>query len=611
VGTLVELTGVVPHVAYNLAVPTLAASLGSATFGAALALAARGRRPRRRSVAAGILAAAFAAVVGNLGEVEVVVRHLRGGVPLDWWYWNASRAISAPAGEPGPITEFPAFTYLYADLHAHAVALPYTAVVVALALAVVAGRRRVSPWARAGTLALVALVLGALWPTNTWDFPTYAAVVLIALVAAEGGRRAGAWRAVAIWLAVVGAACALYLPFHQAYESAFAGVARWRGARTGIADYLEVHGLFLFVIVSGLAVEVARERRLGATARLVRLLIRRPRRAGRVLVLRRTLAPRADVTLGASAVVAAALVAAAALAAAGAAVPGVILAIAVLAALAVTRRRGRDRSRGDVWRQLTVAFAVLALALTLAVELAVVDRIDIGRTNTVFKTYLQVWLLWSLAAGASLPVVWDHLRDVRRRWRVAWRSSFVVLLAATLLYPALATPAKVRDRFDRSAGRTLDGAAFMASATYADKDVEMPLADDLAGIRWMWTQVPGSPIVAEANTSPKLYGWGNRFAMFTGNPSVVGWDFHERQQRGIVADARITERINDVQRAYETTDADEAARLLARYGVEYVIVGRLERAYHPGGQAKWEAADGRLWDVVFRHGALAILRTRR
>ena len=88
----------------------------------------------------------------------------------------------------------------------------------------------------------------------------------------------------------------------------------------------------------------------------------------------------------------------------------------------------------------------------------------------------------------------------------------------------------------------------------------MPLTDDLAAIRWFQSEVAGSPVVAEANTYPTLYGWGNRFAMFTGNPSVVGWDFHQRQQRSIVSDTAVPDRIADLQEAYRTTDPQRAFR---------------------------------------------------
>jgi uncharacterized membrane protein len=80
------------------------------------------------------------------------------------------------------------------------------------------------------------------------------------------------------------------------------------------------------------------------------------------------------------------------------------------------------------------------------------------------------------------------------------------------------------------------------------------------------------------NTAPDLYGWGNRFAMFTGNPVVVGWDWHEHQQRGQVPGDLVTRRIHDVQAAYASVDASFAYRTLEGYGVQYVVSSCL-----PGG----------------------------
>src|SRR5215831_15824609 len=65
--------------------------------------------------------------------------------PLD--FWRSTRFIGPE--DAGPIHEFPYFTFLYGDLHAHQIALPITVAVLAIGLNVVrslrADRGRV-PW---------------------------------------------------------------------------------------------------------------------------------------------------------------------------------------------------------------------------------------------------------------------------------------------------------------------------------------------------------------------------------------------------------------------------------------------------------------------------------
>ena len=47
-----------------------------------------------------------------------------------------------------------------------------------------------------------------------------------------------------------------------------------------------------------------------------------------------------------------------------------------------------------------------ALAMTMGVEVVVLSG-DIGRQNTVFKFYIQVWLILSVAESDSLSLIVD------------------------------------------------------------------------------------------------------------------------------------------------------------------------------------------------------------
>jgi YYY domain-containing protein len=623
VGALAKLTGVVPWIAYNLILPSLAAMTGLGVFGVVVAWTRALGRSEPLALRAGALGAVLAVVSGNLHQVKFIARKLAelstlqmesvipglptvvravdgwravicGGLPerlselavcanaatlhvaTGDWYWKASRAIATPSTDVEPITEFPFFTFLYADLHAHMMALPLTVLALALALSwpLAAARRRAgcSPETGVARMLLAALAIGALWPANTWDYPTYGLVAAGAIAVGAWGPRprlslgwAGA--VAAKGLALLGLSLLLFLPYHRAYVQPYGEFGLWEASRTGVDSYLTVHGIFLFAIVTwGLARLVA----------AFRAGLRRRRDRLEALYL-----------LGALLAVLAVL----AVARLWVPLVGAIVVAGGLALLLRPTARPVERFAGWI--------AVLGVACTLFVEYVVLQG-DIGRMNTVFKFYIQVWVLWATLAAVAVAWLAPYLR---RRGGGAWAAAFAILVAAGLVYPVTATRAKVADRFpaapnmpaaeregyDARLGPSLSGTAYEEYAYYDDDGQALRLAADAAAFRWLLANVEGTPVILEGYRD-KAYRWGSRYSIHTGLPTVIGWDWHQKQQRNAVGGTHIDERVAAVRTMYNTPDPAQAESLLDLYRVEYVIVGEMERAfYDPAGIAKFDA----------------------
>jgi uncharacterized membrane protein len=181
----------------------------------------------------------------------------------------------------------------------------------------------------------------------------------------------------------------------------------------------------------------------------------------------------------------------------------------------------------------------------------------------------------------------------------------VLLVAACAVYPILATRTKVGLRF-ATLPPTLDGMAYMQEALYRDRDKDLELPDDYHAIRWMLENVQGTPVILEG-TAP-LYHWGSRFSIYTGLPTVIGWDWHQKQQRSGYSE-RVDQRVRDVNRFYETPDAEAAWATIRKYGVSLIVVGGLERAYYPAaGLAKFDRMVGNGLEVVYREGGVAVFQ---
>jgi YYY domain-containing protein len=662
IGTPVKLLGIVPSVAYNLILPTLFACLAVGGFSVLWNLMA-GEQPDekltwksffgQKAFIAGLSGATALVLLGNLAIVRLFYRSFMcaaapasqlGGISIHdciitpgssvdkanilarlWWtlkglfltlggqsldytvtsarelYWGATRVLPAASG--GPITEFPLASFLWSDLHAHLMALGVTVLAIAWVLSVVLAKAKwKSHLDTALAFILGGLVIGALKPVNTWDFYTYlllASIVLayviwryidtdrIPLDLPKWVKRLSfAVGAVAL---LAGLSLLFYHPFTQWYGQAYNSFEAWKGDRSDISSYLVHWGVFLFFIVSWMVWEtrewmavtpVSSLRKLkpyqdliiGGLVFLLLLLVLQ-----QIWVIRSTPQPSWK----------------------GVTILWLALPLAAWAGVLILRPGLPDTKR------LVLFMVGTALVITMFVEIFVV-RGDIGRQNTVFKFYMQAWVLLGVSAVAAFNWMLGEYHRWLPGWRTVWNMIASILVVCSALFLLIYGMAKVHDRMSPAAPHTLDGMTYMAYTTYSEFNVDMDLSEDYRAIRWMQENVQGSPVIAEAPSAGIQYTWLNRFSIYTGLPDVVGWEWHQIQQRLIFADT-VRARGLEEDAFYATSDINTARDFLRKYNVRYIIVGQLERAKYAGdGLSKFEVYKGILWDEVYRDGQTVI-----
>jgi YYY domain-containing protein len=656
VGVLTKWLGIVPSFAYNLILPTIFSLIAMGAFSIAWNLAAHAQAksppdpvepsqgiktniPSSKFIPA-IAAAMGMALLGNLGTVRMIfqgfqkivapdgiieggnifihywwalrgfIRTLQGAhlpYSIGDWYWIPSRAIPAP-GDVEPITEFPYFTALYGDPHAHLFAMPIALLALAGILGIMLSlTRKRSGLGTSLAFIIVGLAVGALKPTNTWDFYPYLVLGIVAvgysfwrgfhpspgfaerfplLAEIPTPVLRVLWPLAGIGLFII---CSTlpFLPFDHWYALGYSKVDLWKGTHTSLNAYLTHWGLFLFVIISWMLAETVEW--MAATP----------------LSALRKLRPYWELILSILIIF---LFAILGLLYLHVRIAWFVVPLMAWAGVLLLRPGLSDAKRA-------VLFLVgTGLALTLTVEIVVL-RGDIGRMNTVFKFYLQVWTLFAVSAAAGLgwlagvfysgksrPPVWSF------GWRVAWQSLLALLVAGTSLYTFTATLAKIKDRMADQAPHTLDGMTYMQYATYQDQWGTMDLSQDYQAIRWLQENVSGSPVIVEANLRD-LYRWGSRISIYTGLPGVVGWEWHQQQQRAVVPGDWISSRIDEIADFYQTTDWKAAEAFLQKYDVKYIVLGQQERGKYPGeGLDKFLQAEGILWQEVYHQGDTIIFQ---
>ena len=577
-----RLAGLRPGIAFNLGLAQAGAMAGAAIFGLAGDLLALSALRRRASVwvAGGGAAVALLWTAPAAGVFDLVAAS-RGGGGLDpgralgewWWWWDATRVLT------GPIAEFPAFSLLLGDPHAHVLALPLAAAAAALALDAYGGGEDRPGWRnwlrRPGRLLLAGALFAALSMTNAWDVLTYG-LLWFGAAAIALRRGGGSWPRAVIGAAVVlappaAAALAFASPFLASLDSAPAGIALVTTEATGLRSWLLIWTAPLLPLAVAVALLRPGASAMGALGAAELAL-----GAVAAWALAQALGGHGDalVQRGVGGWLLLALLAAV---------------IGVAGAAAARAEARRDRALA-AWLALAAGVAIL----TLATELVNVETALAGRINTVFKFWYHGWMLIALAAGAAAAMVVDRVewRALLPRAAPPWRLAVLSLVvAAAGLYAAtwLYAPAMALSRGREGQASGLDALAWLGRS---DPGLAGAVAFARAEID------PARHVLLEAVGDS--YGSGNYLSAASGTPTVLGWPGHEIQWRGPEAFAG---RREDVARIYGLGATAEAERLAAAYGVTHVYLGREERRrYGPDVAARFEG-----WPVAFESSGARIV----
>jgi YYY domain-containing protein len=635
-----KLIGILPSIAFNLILPGWFAMIGTGVFCIAynivLGLSRKNslytQTPNTdwppyspiQKTAQGwaYFAASFALVMviffGNLYEAKIFVNNLPVMVPEEWknansddqtggeiegairvlthqaelpggkamWYFDASRPI-LNGQDDTPIAEFPYFTFLYGDLHPHLLTMPFYALALGWMLSLLIYPINRQKWLeRILSLVTAAVIFGFFSAAHTWDFYPFLGLAVLTLIWSIWQTKPGpARRTIEIiagfGLAFAGLAVLFYLPFKYWFKTEYSSITLWTGARTPLGDYFLVYGVSLFVMIT-LLVKNSWKDIFGVVRNWTKHThtFRNTTLAGLLIVCLATLF----------------------LLTAGYPVLAFGLFLVIGLVYQVFFKKGQSRLQVLTW----IIYGI-GLMLTLAVEVFVMKG-DVGRSNTVFRMYIEAWFYCGLATCLALAILLSGMK----RWPLAvsipWGIVGAVLVLISLGYPYLATPAKIADRWPdvKDPPKTLDGMAYMlgesdrsAPAMYDDDGKKANLTEDYLAIQYVQDHVQGTPVMIEGHTSE--YKWGSRFSVYTGLPSVVGWSWHTRQHNSLIDGDWIDKQITQIDDFYNTTDLDAAKAYLTKVGAGYVVVGDLERAHYTAdGLAKFQSLvnDGTL-KIVF------------
>jgi len=238
---------------------------------------------------------------------------------------------------------------------------------------------------------------------------------------------------------------------------------------------------------------------------------------------------------------------------------------------------------------------ILATILSIITEIIYINDFTVGiydRFNTVFKFYMQIWLLFTICSAYFVYEIYKNIISKKTFLilifcLISYSYLYLILtINSDLMVPTIEGLTSLKSHY-----QTIDGFRYFQDL----------YPGDYQAIKWLNENIKGQPVIlTKAGDS---YTLDSFTSTFTGLPTLIGWVGHEGAWRSFPSE--INERVIVIDNLYRGEDVQN---LIKKYQIEYVYIGALEKEEYPDNDFKYFEA---ISDLVYSNEDVKIYKVRK
>lgn len=471
---------------------------------------------------AGVISGAGVSMAGNLHftifyYIVPTLQEILGLERNNYWFSNSTRYIGYhPETADKTIHEYPSYSFILGDLHAHVLNIIFVLTVIAILYSWLYDSKKIdiSKYKSKNIFSciklfvhpqilIVGFFIGLFHMTNFWDFPIYlvvtGGVVVFCLVRNYGFTKITFLLTFINGIIVILLSELVALPFTISFDQISTNILR-TSSHTPLYQFLILWGLPIILVVGFITESI-----------ITYKVVKTRRKSNKGFFL------------------------------------GNIVSYF------------RSISLADMF---ILVLALCAIGLVLIPEFIYVEDIysgDYKRANTMFKLTYQSFIMFGITSGY---IFIKFFRAQKFLWQRKFTIVCFVLFISTLTYFPVAIKDWYGDISEIKNYKGLDASAFL----------EDTMPEDYKAIKWINENIDSKSVILEANS--ESYSDYQRISVFTGHTTVLGWYTHEWLWRGNTD--VLNERAVDISDIYTSNDIEKVNELISKYKLEYIYVGKLE-----------------------------------